>query len=373
MVTTVAGYGSYGSTGDGGPAVSAGLSSPDDVAVDALGNVYIADSGNNRIRLVTKSTGIVTTVAGTGSAGYGGDGGSATSAALSYPRGITLDGSGNMYIADTYNNRIRVVMKGNGIITTVAGIGSVGRSGDGGPAALATLYNPRTVAVDTSRNIYIADSGNNRIRMVTKTTGIITTIAGTGAPGYSGDGGKATLATLNYPYSVVVDTSGNIFIADTYNHRIRVVTGTGIITTIAGTGSSGSGGDGGLATVATVNYPCDVALDASGNLYIADTDNYRIRVVMKKSGIIDPVAGAGSYGSTGDGGQAALATFYNPHGIALDSMGNLYVADSGNNRVRMFILPTVTSRSVATFRNGHGNGNGNGDGDGDGDGIPAIL
>jgi trimeric autotransporter adhesin len=354
VVSTVAGYGSYGSTGDGGPAVSAGLSSPDDVAVDVSGNIYIADSGNNRIRMVTKSTGIVDTVAGTGSAGYSGDGGLAIYATLSYPRGITIDGSGNMYIADTYNNRIRIVTKGNGIISTVAGIGSAGYSGDGKQASLALLYNPRTVAVDSSRNIYIADSGNNRIRIVTKGTGIITTVAGTGLSGSTGDGKLAVSATLNYPYSVAVDTSGNLFIADTYNHRIRMVTSTGIISTIAGTGAMGSAGDGGFATLATVNYPCDIALDTSGNLYIADTDNYRIRLVTKSSGVISAVAGAGSYGSTGDGGQAAAATFYNPHGVAVDSMGNIYVADSGNNRIRMFMLPKkASSKASAPFKNGN--------------------
>jgi trimeric autotransporter adhesin len=346
----VAGYGSYGSTGDGGPAVSAGLSSPDDVAVDTSGNIYIADSGNNRIRMVTKSTGIVATVAGTGSAGYSGDGGPATSATLSYPRGITLDGSGNMYIADTYNHRIRIVSKGSGIINTVAGIGIAGYGGDGFQASSALLYNPRTVAVDASRNIYVADSGNNRIRLVMRSTGIITTVAGTGSSGSSGDGKLAVSATLNYPYSVAVDASGNLFIADTYNHRIRMVTSTGIITTIAGTGSVGSAGDGGPAALATVNYPCDVTLDASGNLYIADTDNYRIRLVTKSSGVISAVAGAGTYGSTGDGGQAVLATFYNPHGVAVDSAGNVYIADSGNNRIRMFMLPKVSSKASAPFK-----------------------
>jgi trimeric autotransporter adhesin len=340
----MAGYGTYDFSGDAGKATSAGLASPDDVAVDVLGNVYIADSGNNCIRLVTKSTGIITTVAGTGSSGYSGDGGRATLAKLSYPRGIAVDGSGNFYIADTYANRIRVVAKGNGIITTVAGTGSIGSSGDGGLATLATIYNPRTLAVDTSRNIYVADSGNNRIRVITKSTGIISTVAGTGSSGTGGDGGLATLAALNYPYGVAVDTSGNVYIADTLSHRVRLVTkSTGIITTIAGIGSSGSSGDGGQATTAALNYPCDITIDASGNVYIADTDNYRIRMVTNSSGNMSTVAGTGSNDYSGDGGQATSATLYNSRGVTSDAAGNIYIADAGNNRVRMFLHPQAVS------------------------------
>ena len=363
----MAGGGLTGILGDEQAAISATLNYPYGVAVDAAKNIYIADTENNRIRMVTKSTGVITTVAGTGTAGSTGDGGKATLATLNSPYCVVVDTSGNIFIADTLNNVIRVVMKSTGLIERAAGTGVFGDGiGDGGAATSAGLSNPNGVTFDTSENMYIADTLNNRIRMVTTLTGIITTVAGTGSSGFGGDGGPATLAALNSPSGVAVDLSGNIYIVDTGFNRIRMVTkSTGIINTIAGTGSAGSGGDGAIATVATVNYPCDVALDASGNLYIADTDNYRIRVVMKNSGIINPVAGAGSYGSTGDGGQAVLATFYNPHGIALDSMGNLYVADSGNNRVRMFILPTVTSKSVAAIRNGKGNGNG--------DAIPAIL
>jgi trimeric autotransporter adhesin len=340
----MAGYGVYDFSGDAGKATSAGLASPDDVAVDAMGNIYIADSGNNCIRLVTKSTGIITTVAGTGSSGYNGDGGRAILSKLSYPRGIAVDGSGNFYIADTYANRIRVVAKGNGIITTVAGTGSIGSSGNGGLATLATIYNPRTLAVDTSRNIYIADSGNNLIRVITKSTGIITTVAGTGSSGTGGDGGLATLASLNYPYGVAVDVSGNVYIADTLSHRVRVVTkSTGIITTIAGIGSSGSSGDGGLATTAALSYPCDVTIDASGNVYIADTDNYRIRMVTKSTGTMSTVAGTGSNDYSGDGGQATSATLYNSRGVTSDALGNIYIADAGNNRVRMFLHPQAAT------------------------------
>jgi trimeric autotransporter adhesin len=219
----VAGTGSYGYSGDGGIATSAKLSYPGGVAIDASGNIYIVDTGNSRIRMVTKSTGIISTVAGTGSYGYRGDGGIATSASLNFPRGVAIDASGNLYIADTDNNRIRMVTKSTGIISTVAGTGSSGYSGDGGLATSAALNYPRGVAIDASANIYIADFYNYRIRMVTKSTGIISTVAGTGSSGYSGDGGLATSAALNYPYGVAIDASGNIYIADTHNHRIRML------------------------------------------------------------------------------------------------------------------------------------------------------
>jgi trimeric autotransporter adhesin len=218
----VAGSGSLGSSGDGGQATSASLNYPRGVAVDASGNIYIADTYNNRIRMVTKSTGIISTVAGDGTQEYKGDGGPATSAILYYPASIAVDALGNIYIADSSNYRIRMVTKSTGIISTVAGSGSSGSSGDGGQATSATLNSPYGVAVDASGNIYIADSSNNRIRMVTKSTGIISTVAGSGPYGYSGDGGQATSAVLKYPYGVAVDASGNIYIADSYNYRIRM-------------------------------------------------------------------------------------------------------------------------------------------------------
>jgi trimeric autotransporter adhesin len=333
----VAGTGSYGYSGDGGLATSADFSSPDDIAIDASGNIYIADAANNRIRLVTKSTGIISTVAGTGSSGYSGDGGIATSAALNYPRGVTIDASGNIYIADTYNHRIRMVTKSTGIISTVAGNGSYGYSGDGGLATSALLYNPRGVAIDASGNIYIADTFNHRIRMVMLSTGIISTVAGTGSYGYSGDGGIATSAKLYYPYGVAMDASGNIYIADTFNHRIRMVTkSTGIISTVAGTGSYGYSGDGGIATSAKLTHPQGFAIDASGNIYIADADNHRIRMVTKSTGIISTVAGTGSSGYSGDGGIATSAGLYYPRGVAIDASGNIYIADYSNHRIRMF-------------------------------------
>jgi trimeric autotransporter adhesin len=339
VISTVAGTGSYGYSGDGGIATSAALTYPLGVAIDASGNIYIADTYNNRIRMVTKSTGIISTVAGTGSSSYRGDGGIATSAELSSPRGVAIDASGNIYIADAGNNRIRMVTKSTGIISTVAGTGSSGYSGDGGLARLALLNSPRGVAIDASGNIYIADTDNRCIRMVTKSTGIISTVAGTGSSSYSGDGGLATSAKLYYPYGVAIDASGNIYIADAGNNRIRMVTkSTGIISTVAGTGSSGYSGDGGLAISAQLYDPSGVAFDASGNIYIADTINHCIRMVTKSTGIISTVAGTGSYGYSGDGGLATSTALRSPEGVAIDASGNIYIADTKNQRIRMFSL-----------------------------------
>jgi trimeric autotransporter adhesin len=345
IITTVAGDGTTGYKGDGGLATSAGLYYPQGVAVDASGNIYIADTVNHRIRLVTKSTGIITTVAGDGTIEYKGDGGLATSAGLYFPYGVAVDASGNIYIADYYNHRIRLVTKSTGIITTVAGDGIAGYTGDGGLATSAGLNYPQGVAVDASGNIYIVDTSNSRIRLVTKSTGIITTVAGDGTIEYKGDGGLATSAGLYYPYGVAVDASGNIYIADTVNGRIRLVTkSTGIITTVAGDGSILYKGDGGLATSAGLYSPFGVAVDASGNIYIADTVNSRIRLVTKSTGIITTVAGDGTVGYKGDGGLATSAGLSTPYGVAVDASGNIYIVDS--SRVRL-VNPTASTASLA--------------------------
>jgi trimeric autotransporter adhesin len=343
----VAGDGKAYFYGDKGPATSAGLSNPYDVAVDASGNIYIADTSNCRIRMVTKSTGIITTVAGDGSIWYRGDGGPATSAGLGYPRGVAVDASGNIYIADTSNYCIRLVTRSTGIITTVAGDGTAGYKGDGGPATSASLYDPWDIAVDASGDMYIADFYNNRIRMVTRSTGIITTVAGDGRIGYRGDGGPATSAGLYYPYGVAVDASGNIYIADNHNHRIRLVTrSTGIISTVAGNGTAGYRGDGGPATSAGLYYPQGIAVDASGNIYIPDYYANRIRLVTRSTGIITAVAGDGAFGYKGDGGQATSASLTTPSSIAVDASGNMYIADTGNNRIRL-VTPKASTASLA--------------------------
>jgi sugar lactone lactonase YvrE len=338
-IKTVAGVGylttGSGFAGDGGLATSAQLNAPFNVAPDSEGNLFIADTSNNRIRKVT-AAGVINTVAGTGAPAFGGDGGPATSAQLWLPGGIAVDAAGNLFIADTFNNRIRKVTAA-GVISSIAGTGTAGFGGDGGPATSAQLNEPHGIAVDPAGNLFIADSGNNRIRKVTA-DGVISTVAGTGDPGFSADGGPATLAKLNVPFNVALDAAGDLFIADAANNRIREVTTDGVITTVAGTGNPGFSGDGGPATSAYLYHPDGIAVDAAGNLYIADTSNHRIRNVTA-SGIISTFAGNGTAGFSGDGGPAPLAEFYYPDGIALDASGDLFVADRFNNRIREVTPP----------------------------------
>jgi hypothetical protein len=314
IITTVAGDGGWGYSGDGGPATSASLNNLQGVAVDAHGNIYIADTSDNRIRKVTASSGIITTVAGGGT--VLGDGGLATLAGLTSPVGVGLDASGNIYIAG--GNRIRKVTAATGNITTVAGTGASGSGGDGGAATNAGLNGPRGVAVDISGNFYIADAYNNRIRKVTASTGVITTVAGNGTAGFTGDNGPATSAELANPSGVAVDSAGNIYIADYSNNRIRKVTAsTGIITTVAGNGTASYFGDGGPATSAALNYPAGVAVDSLGNIYIADYYNNSIREVIASSGIIVTAAGNGTPGYGGDGGASPGAELHLPTSVAV--------------------------------------------------------
>ena len=278
-ISTIAGTGLLGCyNGNGGAATAADLSGPFGIAVDGSGNIYIVEGGNFCfcINKVTPS-GTISTIAGGDTIGYSGDDGAATAAGLWYPFGVAVDGIGNVYIADGGNNRIRKVNP-LGIISTIAGSGTRGYSGDGGPATAAALYTPQGVAVDGSGNVYIADAFNNRIRKVTP-SGRISTIAGNGILGYSGDGGAAISAEFETPSSVAVDGRGNVYIADVGNNRIRIVTPSGIISTIAGTGTLGYSGDGRAAISAKLYFPYSVAVDGSGNVYIADWGNNRIRKV----------------------------------------------------------------------------------------------
>jgi len=337
ILTTVAGNGNPGFSGDSGLAINAALYFPNGIAADAMGNLYIADTANLRIRKLTRSTGSITTIAGNGSAVFSGDGGAAVSAALYEPYGVTVDSAGNVYIADTYNNRIRRITASTGIITTIAGNGTAGFSGDGGLATDAVLNFPVAVTVDTLGNIYISDSSNNCIRKITASTGIISTIAGTHTQGFSGDGGAAVNAQLSSPYGLAVDSAGNLFIADYGNTRIRRVdASTGIITTVAGNGFYGYFGDGDLAINTTVSNPFGVSLDPAGNLYIADYGNARVRKVDEFTGIISTVAGNGTPGYSGDGGLAAEGQLLGPTFVATDTFGDVYVNDYGNNRIRKF-------------------------------------
>ncbi len=341
-ISTVAGNGTAGSTGDGGAASSAELNLPAGVTFDSAGNYYIAEFDGNRVREVTSASGIITTVAGTGTAGYSGDGGQATSAQLHSPNAVALDGAGNLYIAEYGNNRIRKVTVANGVITTVAGNGTAGYSGDGGQATSAELNAPTLAVVDGAGNIYIADRGNSRIRKVTVATGVITTAAGNGVAGYSGDGGQATSAELNLPQGIALDGSGNLYIADSSNNRIREANiSSGVITTVAGNGTGGYAGDNGGATSAEISGPYDVALDSAGNFYLSDGGNFRIRKVNIGSGIITTVAGDGTIGDSGDGGTAMGAELNAPVGMAFDGAGNLYFADINNNVVRRLALSTT--------------------------------
>ena len=329
VITTVAGGGSP--SADDGPATSAQLYEPSEVAVDSADNLYIADT-SKRIRKV--SGGVITTVAGGGSSLD--DNGPATSAQLRSAAGVAVDSVGNIYIADW--GRIRKVS--GGVITTVAGNGTQGFSGDNGPATSAQL-SPTGVAVDSAGNLYIADS--NRIRKVSG--GVITTVAGNGTSGFSGDNGPATSAQLSAA-DIAVDSAGNLYIADTRNRRIRKVSG-GVITTVAGNGTEGSSGDNGPASSAQLKLPFGVAVDSAGNLYIADVFNPGIRKVS--DGVIATVAGNGTYGFSGDNGPATSAQLSQPTGVAVDSAGNVYVADSANNRVRL-LQPQPLSITGVTNR-----------------------
>jgi streptogramin lyase len=350
IITTVAGSGRNGYNGDGGAATNANLYGPVGVALDSVGNLYIADTANGRVRRVG-TNGIITTVAG---GGFGGDGGEATNASLSGPYGVVLDASGDLYVADYGDNCIREVNT-NGIITTVAGNGTAGYSGDGGEAINAELAFPWGVAVDGAGNLFIADTGNSVIRKV-DTNGVISTVAGNGTNGYTEDGVAATNTTLDDSDGVAVDALGNLFITDTSNNRIRKVDTAGIITTSAGTGTAGFSGDGGAANDANINHPTGAVIDPAGNLYFADSFNFRIREV-NTNGIISTVAGKGTGSYSGDGGPATAASLYIPMGVALDAFGNLYIADTDNNRIRRVLLyaqyPTLTLANVSVFNAGN--------------------
>jgi uncharacterized protein (TIGR03437 family) len=402
-LTRIAGNMRTGYSGDGGLAVNAPLSGPVGLALDATGNLYVADRANNRLRKISPS-GVITTFAGTGTAGFSGDGGPAANAQLSAPSAVALDNTGNLYVADYGNARVRMISTA-GTITTVAGGGTLGANpflgspGDGGPATSTALGYLFGLTVDATGNLYIADAEYDSIRKVSP-SGIITTVAGNRGPGFGGDGGQALQAELNYPTGVAVDAAGDVYIADSRNNRIRMVKEGGIISTVAGgTGTalstpydvildasgnlyiaaegndaifkmdtkgntttfagiqfsySGSFGDGGPATAAQLYSPNGVAVDASGNVYIADTTNCRIRKVSS-NGTISTVAGNGTCSFSGDGGPATSAELALPVAVAVDAQGNLYIADSYNNRIRM-VSPNGTISTVAGSGGSGGSG-----------------
>jgi uncharacterized protein (TIGR03437 family) len=420
VISTYAGTGAPGYSGDAGPAASAQLSGPLGLALDANGNLYVADTGNNVVRKIS-ANGTIATVAGNSVAGFTADDVQATIASLNSPEGVAVDSSGNLYIADTVNDRVRMVSP-TGVIGTVAGTGlsavyasiwdGTGVStttGDGGPATSAAIVLPTDVALDSSGNLYIADYGNGRIREVVKGTigtlagnadgvpleigqlaaseqlngptglavnaagilyfaegsigtgsglapgdfriwevdsaGLLAAAAGNGLESYSGDGGAAAVAQLNNAAGVALDSSGNLFVADTLNHRVRKISPAGVITTVAGTGVEGISGDGGPATSAQLDSPMGVAVAGSGVLYIADTGNNRIRMVAA-NGVIFTLAGNGNAAFYGDGGQGAFASVHAPQGVAVDINGDVLVADTGNQRIRR-ITADLTIHTVA--------------------------
>ncbi|MFN0112869.1 MAG: Ig-like domain-containing protein [Blastocatellia bacterium] len=332
---TVAGTGTNGFTGDGGQAISANISRAIRMTFDAAGNLYFADFNNHRVRRVA-TNGVITTIAGNGTAGFSGDNGPAISAQLNGPLGVALDKSGNLLIADGANNRIRRVNLGTNVITTAAGTGDTGFNGDGGPATSARISGPENVFVDKDNNIFIADFGNHRIRKVAANGATISTVAGTGTSGFSGDGGQATAANLSSPTDVVVDNSGNIFICATGNNRIRKVTTDGVINTIAGNGNTTFNGDGILATAAAIGVPQSIALDAGGNVYFTDRGNNRIRKVTVSNDSISTLAG-GVAGLSPDGSTTTSARLNLPTGIALDAAGNVFFSDRDNFRIRRIV------------------------------------
>ena len=348
VITTVAGTNNQGYAGDGGPAVSASLSNPEGLVLDRAGNVYFADKGNYAVREVNTG-GTINTVAGPGSLVFGapiGDGGPAISATFGWTNslfvGMAIDAAGNLYISDAGHGRVRKINTA-GIISTVAGNGVPGSGGDGGPATSASLFAPAGVAVDAEGNLYIADPSVGRVRKV-DTSGKISTVAGTGTVGYSGDGGLAVNAQILPPIGLAVDATGNLYIAESGAGvpHVRKVDASGIITTFAGSGSSaGFAGDGGLAVNAQLNTLAGLAVDKAGNLYIADAGNYRVRKV-DTSGIITTVAGTGQIdlGGIGDGG-AAIGAALQPSGLAFDAAGNLYISDYSAGRIRKIAFGTA--------------------------------
>jgi alpha-tubulin suppressor-like RCC1 family protein/sugar lactone lactonase YvrE len=350
VITTFAGNGTQDFNGDDGAATAASLSSPYGVAIGEGGVVYIADSANNRIRMVD-THGIITTVAGNGTYDSGGDGGLAINAGLDYPYAMVPDSNGNLFISDTFHYSIRKVST-DGFISTVAGTGISGYNGSERSAITALLDAPRGLTVDAAGTVYFADNYNHRVRAITA-DGMIQSVAGGGVAGFGGDGAAASGANLDSPSGVTVDTSGSLYIADTYNHRIRMVDPGGVIMTVAGTGSGGYGGDGGLATNAMIDSPWGVALDVDGNIYFSDMANHRVRKINIDSGIISTIAGNGNAGYFGDNLVATLAQLNDPRGIAVDNAGNIFIADTGNHSIRKVTAAGIISTVAGTGTAGY--------------------
>lgn len=346
-INAFAGNHTSGYSGDGGAATTAQCYAPAGVAADKLGNIYFCELGNSIIRKVSPS-GIISTVAGTGTTGFGGDGGPATAAQISQPTSVAVDDTGNIYFTDDGNNRIRKVNTA-GIVNTIAGTGIAGFS-DNIDAKVGQLNGPSGIAVDKKGNVYIADVYNHAVRKI-DTGGHLTTICGDGTSGYTGNGGDASIAKLNFPKGVCVDTAGYLFIVDQGNHAIRRINLSGIINTYAGNGTAGYSGNGGLANAASINTPTEVAVDRDRNLYIADYGNHVVRRV-KPNGFISTVVGNGNPGYSGDGGRAIDAMMTGPYGVACNASNVLYVSDAINHVVRKVgvSVAEITEATSATLQ-----------------------
>jgi uncharacterized protein (TIGR03437 family) len=353
FIVVAAGNGLESYAGDGGAAALAELNGPAGIAIDQAGTLYLADSLNHRIRRVTAS-GAIDTIAGNGTPGFSGDGGPAIQAQLNGPLGVAVDGSGNIYISDTNNNRIRKVST-NGVINTIGGNGNASFYGDGSPAFQASVHAPEGLAVGADGTVYIADTLNQRVRKIAP-DGVMNTVAGNGLAAFSGDGGAATQAALNQPAAVALGGAGNLYIADLGNNRVRAVSPQGNITTVAGNGVSyplPTSGDGSAATSASLAAPHGVAVDSTGNLYIADAGGNTLREVGT-NGIISTIAGNGTCCYSGDGGPAIAAALDSPLNLAIDAAGDVYFTDYGNNAVRA-IAPSAATPSIGAVVNGASN------------------
>jgi sugar lactone lactonase YvrE len=335
-ISTIAGNGTSGYSSDGIAATASELSGPQGLALDASGNIYIADLVNNRIRRIDISTGLISTIAGNGTGAYNGDGVLATAAEINQPSALNFDPAGDLYFTDRGNNRVRKITKGTGIISTIAGNGTAGYNGDGIAATTAELSSPNEVSFDASGNIYIADWFNHRVRKVNITTGIISTVAGTGTGGYNGDGIAATTAEINAPCGITFDTMGNMYVCEYGGFRVRMISATtGLISTVAGNGTGGYNGDGIAATAAELNGPAYIKFDNAGNMFIGDASNQRVREISGSTGIISTIAGNGIQGYNGDGISATTAELNDPFYIYFDKINCcLYIADYQNARIR---------------------------------------
>jgi sugar lactone lactonase YvrE len=337
IITTAVGTGEKGFAGDGGPAAEALLNGPFDICFDRAGNLYFSDTFNNRIRRVD-GRGIITTVAGNGDKAYSGDGGPAANAALNEPYGVVADRAGNLFIADRLNRRVRRVDGATGIITTLAGTGEAAYGGDGGPAARAGLAEPNGLAFGPGETgLYITDVADNRVRVVDLAAGTIATFAGTGAGEHSGDGGNATDAGTFGARAVKVGGDGTVYILERQGSSLRAIDpATGIIRTVAGTTARGYAGDGGPALAAVFDAPKEMAIDCDGALLIVDTENHAIRRIDRRTGIVANLAG-GRQGGGGDGGPAELAELDRPHGAVVGPDGAIYIGDTNNHRIRKVV------------------------------------